>query len=74
MNLSVDGNLIGSAHAPGGGQGCAGMGPVVSDPTPPQQVTLQPGTHTLFIDATTNDPLYHFGAWYRFDLSFADAP
>ncbi len=74
MNLSVDGNLIGSAHAPGGGQGCAGMGPVVSDPAPPQQVTLQPGTHTLFIDATTNDPLYHFGAWYRFDLSFADAP
>jgi hypothetical protein len=60
---------------PGGGLGCdGGMAPVVSDPPPPQQVTLQPGTHTLFIDATTNDPLYHFGAWYRFDLSFADAP
>ncbi len=32
------------------------------------------GPHVLFIDATTNDPLYHFGAWYRFDLSFAPAP
>jgi len=50
------------------------MAPVVSNPPPPQQVTLTPGTHTLFIDATTNDPLYHFGAWYRFDLTFAEAP
>ena len=74
MSLFVNGNLVGSAHAPGGGQGCAAMGPVVSDPAPPQQVTLQPGTHTLFIDATTNDPLYHFGAWYRFDLTFQEAP
>jgi len=74
MNLYVDGGLVGSAHAPGGQLGCAGgMAPVISDPPPPQQVTLQPGTHVLFIDATTNDPLYHFGAWYRFDLSFAPA-
>jgi len=73
MSLSVDGTLIGSAHAPGGGRGCDPMGPVVSSPSPPQQVTLQSGTHTLFIDATTNDPLYHFNAWYRFDLTFAEA-
>ena len=75
MSLYVDGNLVGSAHAPGGKLGCAGgMAPVVSNPPPPQQVTLTPGTHTLFIDATTNDPLYHFGAWYRFDLTFEEAP
>jgi len=75
MSLYVGGNLVGSAHAPGGKLGCAGgMAPVVSDPAPPQQVTLQPGAHTLFIDATTNDPLYHFGAWYRFDLTFEVAP
>ena len=74
MSLSVDGGLVGSAHAPGGNLGCnGGMGPVVSNPAPPQQVTLQPGPHTLFIDATTNDPLYHFGAWYRFDLTFEEA-
>jgi len=75
MSLYVDDDLVGSAHAPGGKLGCAGgMAPVVSNPAPPQQVTLTPGTHTLFIDATTNDPLYHFGAWYRFDLTFAEAP
>lgn len=74
MSLSVDGILVGSAHAPGGGQGCAGMGPVVSDPAPPQQVFLARGIHTLTITASTNDPLYHFDAWYQFDLSFANAP
>lgn len=74
MSLYVDGGLVGSAHAPGGQQGCAGMGPVVSNPPPPQQVLLTAGPHVLFIDATTNDPLYHFGAWYRFDLTFAPAP
>lgn len=75
MSLYVDGGLVGSAHAPGGQLGCAGgMAPVVSNPPPPQQVLLAPGPHVLFIDATTNDPLYHFGAWYRFDLTFAPAP
>ncbi len=73
MSLSVDGMLVGSAHAPGGGQGCSPMGPVVSDPPPPQQVLLTAGEHTLFIDATTNDPLYHFGAFYQFGLTFEEA-
>ena len=50
------------------------MGSVVSDPPPPQQVFLARGIHTLTITASTNDPLYHFGAWYQFDLSFANAP
>jgi len=75
MSLYVDGDLVGSAHAPGGDQGCdGGMAPVVSNPPPPQQVILEPGQHVLFIDATTNDELYHFGAWYRFDLTFDPAP
>ena len=74
MSLSVDGNLVGSAHAPGGDLGCSPMGPVVSDPPPPQQVLLNPGPHTLYIDATTNDPLYHFDAWYQFALTFVLAP
>ena len=44
--------------------------PVVSDdPPPPQQVILEPGPHTLFIDASTNDLLYHFEAWYQFALT-----
>lgn len=74
MSLYVNGGLVGSAHAPGGGQGCAGMGPVISNPPPPQQVLLNPGPHTLYIDATTNDPLYHFDAWYQFALTFTLAP
>ncbi len=75
MSLYVDGGLVGSAHAPGGKLGCAGgMAPVVSNPPPPQQVLLTTGPHTLHIDATTNDPLYHFGAWYRFDLTFEEVP
>ncbi len=74
MSLSVDGMLVGEAHAPGGGQGCGPMGPVVSDPPPPQQVMLTPGEHTLTITATTNDPLYHVGAWYQFGLTFEEAP
>lgn len=73
MSLSINGDLVGSANAPGGGQGCA-LGPVVSTPPPPQTVELPPGEHTLFIDATTNDPLYHTGAYYQFTLSFAPAP
>jgi len=33
-----------------------------------------PGTHPLFINATTNGPHYRFGAWYRFDLTLEKAP
>ncbi len=29
--------------------------------------------HTLTIDVTTNDPLYHFGVFNQFDLSFQEA-
>jgi hypothetical protein len=51
MSLSVDDALVGSARAPGNGQGCPPMGPVVSDPPPPQQVLLTAGEQTLFADA-----------------------
>jgi len=44
MSLSVDGTLVGEAHAPGGGQGCAGMGAVVSDPEPPVVARRRPLT------------------------------
>ncbi len=75
MSLYVDGVLIGSAHAPGGGLGCAGgMAPVVSSPAPPQQVVLVPGEHILAIDATTNDGLYHHEAWYQFELELQVLP
>jgi len=34
---------------------------------------LTAGAHTLTIDATTNDALYHFGAFYQFGLTFEEA-
>jgi len=71
MELYVDGNLVSQAHAPGGKLGCdGGMGPVVSDPPPPQSVNLPIGRHTLHIQSTTQDWNYHFGAYYQFGLSF----
>jgi len=75
MSLYVDGNLVGSAHAPGGKLGCAGgMAPVVYNARPPQQVLLAPGPHVLFIHATTSDACYHFGARYRFAPTFEETP
>jgi len=75
MTLSVDGDPVGSAHAPGGGPGCNGtsafMGPVVSSPAPPQFIDIVAGTqHQIHIDATTNDASYHTGAYYQFSLTF----
>ena len=75
MSLYVDGTLVGYAHAPGGQLGCAGgVAPVVSSPPPPQTVFLSANqNHLLVIDGTTNDQLYNTGAYYQFNLSFAQA-
>ncbi len=71
MSFFVNGTLIGSAHAPGGGYDCpGGVGPVVSDPLPPQQVILPAGDYVFQIIASTNDSLFHIGAWYQFDVEF----
>lgn len=77
-NLVAGEALVGSAHAPGGGQGCGSaeagyVGPVVSDPPPPQTITLEAGKYyRLRIEATTNDPYFHTGAWYQFTLGFSE--
>ena len=71
MKLYVDDALVGAAHAPGGGDGCDPMGPVVSDPAPPHTAILTPDEpHVLFVDATTADALYHWDAWYQFQITF----
>ena len=74
MEFWVGGNSVGKAHAPGGGLGCAPMAPVVSDPPPPQTYKLSKGSHSLYTQAETADALYHFGAYYEFQLSFKDQP
>lgn len=67
-------NLITSAHSPGGQLGCAGgMAPIVSTPAPPQQRSLWRGQHELLVTASTNSNMYHFGAWYEWDISFTPA-
>lgn len=67
MELYIDGNLVGNAHAPGGGFGCeGGVGDVISNEA--DVAVLSPGIHTVYIYTTTDDPLYHVGAYYQFNL------
>jgi hypothetical protein len=66
----LDSVEVANAHAAGGSLGCA-MGPVVETFVVPSPYFMAAGTtHTLFIDFTTNDGLYHAGAYYEINLSF----
>jgi hypothetical protein len=69
----LDGNPIADAHAAGGSLGCA-MGPVVQTfIQAPPYLLLANSVHTLLIDFTTADALYHLGSYYEVDLSFTEA-
>jgi hypothetical protein len=68
MQVYINGILIGSAHAAGGGQGCAD-GPVVSTENFPDGFDLPAGDHTIFINATTNDGLFHTNSFYKFKFT-----
>jgi hypothetical protein len=66
----LDGTPIVEATSPGGGLGCA-MGPVVQTVLQPGPYTLLAGsTHTFTINFSTDDRLYHQGAYYEVTLSF----
>jgi hypothetical protein len=72
IKFSLDGVQIADAHAAGGNLGCA-MGPVVKTFTQPSPYFLAANSvHTLFIDFTTADPLFHVGAYYEVQLSFTE--
>jgi hypothetical protein len=71
MEVFIDGVKIGSATAAGGGQGCKD-GPVVSTTAFPDGYLLAPGTHTISINATTNDGAYHTGSYYQFRFKLVD--
>lgn len=70
ITFVLDSVLVAKANAPGGKLGCT-MGPVVK-----QFIVAQPyllaanSVHTLAIDFTTNDALYHVNAYYEINLSF----
>lgn len=71
MSLYINGSLVGTAHAPGGGLGCAPMAPIISNPLPPVQFVFPAGeTYDIYVYVTTNDGLYTGpNAYYQFTLS-----
>jgi len=71
IKFQLDGDVIGDGQAPGGGLGCTSDS-VTVNPAAPQ--TLEPGPHTLTIDFTTNDGLYHVGAYYEIKLKLIVTP
>lgn len=74
ITFFLDGVEIANANAAGGNLGCQ-MGPVVQNfIQAPPYFLLANSVHTLFINFTTNDELYHVGAYYEVDLTFAEIP
>jgi hypothetical protein len=74
ITFSLDGTQIANANAAGGNLGCQ-MGPVVQTFTVPPPYLLLAGTvHTLLINFTTNDGLFHVDSYYEVDLTFVEIP
>ena len=65
IKFILNGEVIGDGQAPGGGLGCPSDSVLVN---PADQQTLEPGSHTLVIDFTTNDGMYHVDAYYEIAL------
>ena len=65
IKFILNGEVIGDGQAPGGGLGCTSDSVLVN---PADQQTLEPGSHTLVIDFTTNDGQYHVDAYYEIAL------
>ena len=65
IEFSLNGVIIGSGEAPGGGLGCTSDSVTVN---PAELQILNPGAHSLVIDFTTNDGLYHLDAFYKVNL------
>ena len=68
IEFILDDEIIGSGEAPGGGLGCTSDS-VIVNPASPQ--SLNPGPHTLIINFTTNDALYHVDAFYEITLKLS---
>jgi len=66
--LLVNNVLIGEATSPGGQLKCV-MKEVVSTYYYPDGYDLPAGTHTLKIECTTTDGLFHKGAYYQFSIA-----
>ena len=74
ISFWLNGVEVARANAAGGGLGCV-MGAVVKTfiTSPPYRLNANT-QYTLFINFTTNDAMYHVGAFYEVDLSFTNVP
>jgi len=70
MKLALDGITIISSTSPGGNLGCL-MGPVVVSTLVNGPYLIPAGIHTLVLSFSTVDALYHKGAFYLCQLTFA---
>lgn len=72
MTVALDGEQVITATATGLGLGCE-MGSSQLTKIVPGPYVLDPGEHAFPIDFTTNDPLFHVGAFYELNLNFIPA-
>jgi hypothetical protein len=72
MSFILDGVIVSSGRAPGGGLQCAGGdGPIVQTIIVPGPYFLPANTvHTLVLDFSTVDNLFHSNSYYEANLSF----
>ena len=70
IEFRLDGIKLADGHAAGGNLGCA-VGPIVQTTyVPGPHLLLANTVHTLLINFSTNDSLYHVNSFYNIDLSF----
>ena len=70
ISFRLDGTQLANGHAAGGSLGCE-IGPIIETVLVPGPYLLLAGTvHTLLINFSTNDPLFHVSSYYQVNLSF----
>jgi hypothetical protein len=71
ITFSLNSTQVASARSVGLGSGCDNFGPVTKTYTQPSPYLLPAGSvHTLLINFTTGDALYHVDCFYEVQLNF----
>ena len=68
ISFYLDGNLVASATSPGGNLGCEMAAAVVTYHVAPPYI-LTAGLHTLEVNFSSGDPLYHVSSYYQADFT-----
>lgn len=75
IRFLLDGVEVGSGESRDEDKGCDEFGAIAQTfITPPPYLLAAGTTHTLLIDFTTGDPLFHVGCFYDVNLSFTALP